>query len=67
MKRRKYATPKLVVNKLAVTTRMKIVKPIKNKGFLPKMSAHLGKIKDPTKHPAMKDEPTKPIAVSLTQ
>lgn len=50
-----------VQNKLLTTTLMKIAKPTKNIGFLPTMSAALGKIKEPTKQPAIKEEPSEPI------
>lgn len=56
-----------VQNKLLTTTHMNIAKPTKNIGFLPTMSAALGKIKEPTKQPAIKEEPSEPIFTSDAQ
>jgi hypothetical protein len=36
-------------------------------GFLPIMSAALGKMNEPTKQPLMNDEPSQPKAYSLMQ
>lgn len=51
----------LVQNKLATTTDMKMPKPSKNIGLLPTISAALGKMNEPIKHPAMKEDPSEPI------
>jgi len=50
-----------VQKRLATTTAMNITKPSKNIGLLPTISADRGNMKDPTKHPAIKDEPKEPI------
>jgi hypothetical protein len=67
MNRIKYKKFILVQNKLAMTTQIKMDKPVRNIGLRPMMSAALGSINEPTKHPVMKEEPMKPILASLTQ
>jgi hypothetical protein len=67
MKRIKYRKLMFVQNKLAITTQIKMDKPVRNIGLRPMMSAALGSINDPTKHPEINDDPIKPILASLTQ